>query len=283
MIDINWLAANGTCKKYTAGQKIPVPGGYEMADRVMYILLAGRVDVFRASAAGGTQTAGSLLPGDVFGGREFFTDVDDCVYAAGVDSIVYLITQETFNELSWARPDILFDVFKAAYMPLRKMSASEKTANTKAINDAAASKAADEQAAEDAKAAEEQAAAAQRKRKKRKPRHRKQAKPKKQQRRTSRRRKKLLRRTKLRSKQLMSHPPTMRQKLWLPSQKPKSLCRAEQACTRKGTRAIRASRSWSLQNWCSPRNTTARFAKSNLPIIGYFALSSTSHPQCGMT
>jgi len=104
----------------------------------MYILLTGRVDVYKASAAGGTQTIGSLLPGDVVGGREFFTDAADCDYTAGVDSAVYVITESTFNDLSWARPDILFEVFKSAYMPLKKMTASQKTAQAKTTPEAAA-------------------------------------------------------------------------------------------------------------------------------------------------
>jgi len=102
----------------------------------MYILLTGRVDVFKASAAGGTKSVGSLLPGDVFGGREYFTDVDDCTYSAGIDSVVYVITESSFSDLSWSQPDILFEVFRAAYLPLRKMSASEKTASAKAMQEA---------------------------------------------------------------------------------------------------------------------------------------------------
>jgi len=98
----------------------------------MYILLTGRVDVYRASAAGGTQLVGSILSGDVFGGREYFTDADDCVYTAGIDSVLYVISEESFNDLSWSRPDILFEVLRAAYMPLRKLTASQKTAMTAA-------------------------------------------------------------------------------------------------------------------------------------------------------
>jgi len=94
----------------------------------MYVLLAGRVDVLKKSAAGGTQIVASLLTGDVFGGREYFTDADDCSYLAGMDSAVYVITEESFNDLSWSRPEILFDILKAAYMPLRKMTAASRTA-----------------------------------------------------------------------------------------------------------------------------------------------------------
>jgi len=138
MIDIAWLATTGPCKKFVAGHRIPCPGGPDPAERAMYILLAGRVDVYKASAAGGTQTAGSLLPGDVMGGREFFTEVEDYIYTAGIDSVVYVITESSFNDLSWSRPDILFEVFRGAYMPLRKMTASQKTALTKAATEATA-------------------------------------------------------------------------------------------------------------------------------------------------
>ena len=129
MIDIGWLVEHGPCKKFNAGTNIPCPGGPEPANKAMYILLTGRVDVYRKSAAGGTQLVASLLKGDVFGGREYFTDVDDCTYVAGIDSAVYVITEESFNDLSWSRPEILFDILRAAYLPLRKMTAASRSAH----------------------------------------------------------------------------------------------------------------------------------------------------------
>jgi len=132
MIDIGWLVEHGPCKKFTAGINIPCPGGPEPSQRAMYILLAGRVDVYRRSAAGGTQMVASLIKGDVFGGREYFTNADDCTYVAGIDSAVYVITEESFNDLSWSRPEILFDILRAAYMPLRKMTQQEKAATAAA-------------------------------------------------------------------------------------------------------------------------------------------------------
>ena len=128
MIDISWLVEHGPCRKFTAGAVIPCPGGPKPSQRAMYILLAGRVDVLRKSAAGGTQIVASLLTGDVFGGREYFTDADDCTYIAGIDSAVYVISEESFNDLSWSRPEILFEILKAAYMPMRKMTAASRTA-----------------------------------------------------------------------------------------------------------------------------------------------------------
>jgi len=128
MIDIGWLVEHGPCKKFAAGKNIPCPGGPEPSQRAMYILLAGRVDVYKASAAGGKQIIASLLKGDIFGGREYFTNVSDCTYVAGIDSAVFVITEESFNDLSWSRPEILFDILRAAYMPLRKMTAADRGA-----------------------------------------------------------------------------------------------------------------------------------------------------------
>jgi len=128
MIDIGWLVENGPCKKFTAGMNIPCPGGPDPKQKAMYILLAGRVDVLKKSAAGGTQVFASLLKGDVFGGREYFTGADDCTYVAGIDSAVYVVTEESFNDLSWSRPEILFDILKAAYMPMRRMTAADRGA-----------------------------------------------------------------------------------------------------------------------------------------------------------
>jgi len=141
MIDIGWLVEHGPCKKFKAGANIPCPGGPEPSQRAMYILLAGRVDVLKKSAAGGKSIVASLLKGDVFGGREYFTNADDCTYVAGIDSAVYVITEESFNDLSWSRPEILFDILKAAYLPLRKMTAADRGAQKEETATDAASKA----------------------------------------------------------------------------------------------------------------------------------------------
>ena len=146
MIDIPWLASTGPCKKFTAGQRIPCPGISDNSERAMYVLLTGRVDVFKASAAGGIQSVGSLLPGDIFGGREYFTDTAEFDYTAGVDSVVFLVTESSFNDLSWSRPEILFEVFRGAYMPLRKLTAAEKKASAEAASELASTQKSDEAA-----------------------------------------------------------------------------------------------------------------------------------------
>ena len=159
-MDIGWLIEHGPCIKYKAGVVVPCPGGPAPAQRAMYILLAGRVDVHKKSAAGGTQIVASLLKGDVFGGREYFVDADDCTYIAGVDSAVYIINEESFNDLSWSRPEILFDILKAAYTPMRKMTAASRTAHQeKAAAEAQAKTAAPATAQEKKKAAAPTAAA----------------------------------------------------------------------------------------------------------------------------
>ncbi|MDR2570811.1 MAG: DUF2225 domain-containing protein [Oscillospiraceae bacterium] len=124
MIDINWLAEQGPCKKFVAGANISYTGGTIPPKKAMYILLAGRVDVHGKSTDGSTQIIASLLKGDVFGGREYFTDIDDHDYIAGIDSLVYIINEESFNDLSWSNPEILFEILRAAYMPLKKAAAS---------------------------------------------------------------------------------------------------------------------------------------------------------------
>jgi len=94
----------------------------------MYILLAGQVDVLKKSAAGGTQKVASIIRGDVFGGREYFLNVDDCSYVVSIDAVVFVITGDSFNDLSWSRPDIIFEVLNASYLPPRKPIAVSKTA-----------------------------------------------------------------------------------------------------------------------------------------------------------
>ena len=143
MIDIGWLVEHGPCKKFKTGMTIPCPGGPGPSQKAMYILLAGRVDVLKKSAAGGSQVVASLMKGDVFGGREYFADADDYTYIAGIDSVVYVINEESFNDLSWSRPEILFDILRAAYMPLRKTTAASRTPQQdKAAAPAASAKAA---------------------------------------------------------------------------------------------------------------------------------------------
>jgi len=126
MLDIGWLVEQGPCLKFAAGTGIPCPGGQAASQRAMYILLAGNVDVFKKIASGGTLKVASLLKGDVFGGREFFAGADEFAYIAVTEAVVYVISEESFNDLSWSRPDILFEIMRAAYMPMRTPVAAAK-------------------------------------------------------------------------------------------------------------------------------------------------------------
>jgi len=128
MVDINWLVEQGPCKKFNVGDSIPCPGALDPKQKAMYILLAGQVDVLKKSAAGGTQKVSSIIKGDVFGGREYFLGVDDCTYKVSADAIVFVITEDSFNDLSWSRPDILFEILSASYLPPRKPIAISKMA-----------------------------------------------------------------------------------------------------------------------------------------------------------
>ena len=129
MIDIGWLAQNGPCKIFTAGQTIPCPGGDDYVEKAMYILLVGRVDV--TGAGGKASTSITLFPGEVFGGREYFNEKADSTYTAVIDSVVYVLSENSFNDLSWAQPDILFEVLKAAYVPSGKPTAQVRIAEEK--------------------------------------------------------------------------------------------------------------------------------------------------------
>ncbi|MDR2589679.1 MAG: DUF2225 domain-containing protein [Oscillospiraceae bacterium] len=122
MINIAWLLEQGPCREFSTGELIPCPGGVDLSDRAMYILLAGSVDIVQKNSAGGSIKISSIVKGDVFGGREYFSEADDYTYTATADCVVYILTEETFNDLSWAQPDILFGILRAAYQPPRKPS-----------------------------------------------------------------------------------------------------------------------------------------------------------------
>lgn len=126
MIDVGWLAETGPCKMFKTGQSIPCPGVSDTSERAMYILIVGQVDVYTTGASGSAELAGSVHPGDVFGGHEFFTGITENVYAAVADSVVYVLSESSFNDLSWAQPEILFEVLKAAYIPLKKPDTTQR-------------------------------------------------------------------------------------------------------------------------------------------------------------
>ena len=148
MIDIGWLAQNGPCERFAAGQEVPCPGGAaDGAEKAMYILLVGRVDV---TGAGKKKSPGiSLFPGDVFGGAEYFADNADNVYTAAIDSVVYVINESSFSDLSWSQPDIVLAVMRAAYVPQGQPTVQAKSMQEKA----AAAAQAKAKAAPEAKAA----------------------------------------------------------------------------------------------------------------------------------
>jgi len=131
MIDIGWLAQHGPCEKFSAGQVVPCPGGSDGSERAMYILLVGRIDVTGAGKKKSPDI--SLFPGDVFGGGEYFADIDDYVYTAAINSVVYVINESSFNDLSWSQPDIVLAVLRAAYMPQGQPTVQVKSMQEKAV------------------------------------------------------------------------------------------------------------------------------------------------------
>ena len=127
MIDVKLLLEQGPCKKLNTGDKIPCPG-MESGKKCMYILLSGSIDILKKSAAGGLQKASSLIEGDVFGGREYFSGIDDFTYVVSSNCVVFVLTEDSFNDLSWSHPDILFGILESAYMPARAVAKGQAAA-----------------------------------------------------------------------------------------------------------------------------------------------------------
>jgi len=123
MIDVKLLLEQGPCKKLNTGDKIPCPG-MEDGKKCLYILLSGSIDILKKSAAGGLQKTSSIIEGDVFGGREYFAGVDDFTYVVSSNSVVFILTEDSFNDLSWSHPEILFAILGNAFMPARKPAAA---------------------------------------------------------------------------------------------------------------------------------------------------------------
>ena len=140
MIDVKLLIEQGPCKKFSSGDNITCPGN-ESGQKCMYILLSGSIDILKKSAAGGMQKTSSVIAGDVFGGREYFTGADDFTYIASSNCVVYILTNDTFNDLSWSNPDIIFEILHSAYKPPRAVAkVSSPTAKTQATAAAPSSK-----------------------------------------------------------------------------------------------------------------------------------------------
>ena len=132
MLNLGWLSRTGSCRKYNAGKSITGAGVSGLAAKAVYILISGRVDVYEANTEIGTSPANVVLPGEVFGGREFFTGETEHVYKAAVDSVAYIITEDTFGNIARRNPEILYEILKAAYTPLGKAVEQPKTQHTEA-------------------------------------------------------------------------------------------------------------------------------------------------------
>jgi uncharacterized protein (DUF2225 family) len=125
--------------KFAAGKSIPCPGGTP-SEKGLYIILSGRVDV-TCDTDDGWQSEGSLLPGEAFGGKELFDGETGMVYTAAEDTMVYLISEHSFANLARLKPDVLFEVLRAAYLPPGKAAVPAEEHADKDAPSAAASSA----------------------------------------------------------------------------------------------------------------------------------------------
>ncbi|MCL2079573.1 MAG: DUF2225 domain-containing protein [Oscillospiraceae bacterium] len=135
-MNITWLLEQGPCRDFAAGEEIPCSAGADNGNKAMYILLSGSVEAIDKNASG-TAPGGAFViaPGDVFGGREYFIGACDFTYIASGDVTVYLLTKESFDELSWSHPEVLFEILRSAYsMPvLSKTQAAAKSVPQTAV------------------------------------------------------------------------------------------------------------------------------------------------------
>ena len=115
MLDMEWLVKNGPCKKIAAGEQLSCSGGFGLSEHAMYILISGRVDIYGAMSQGG-EPEESVFPGGMFGGPDFFSETCLSLYVASTDSIVYVLSLDSFNQLAETQPQILFEILKAAYI-----------------------------------------------------------------------------------------------------------------------------------------------------------------------
>ena len=127
-MNIEWLLECGPHKSFAAGEVIPCPTASAGKQKAMYILLSGSVDVFTKIAARELKKSSSLIVGDVFGGQEFFYNVSKNVYRASSDTSVFLLTEESFNDVSFSQPEILLEVLRSAYAPPRPPTPSADVA-----------------------------------------------------------------------------------------------------------------------------------------------------------
>ncbi len=113
MIDIRLLNDASKIRVYKAGQRIaPAPGENEM-----YVLISGRADRFDLGPDNKFAPNGSAFPGQSFGKREYFVGDAQSVFAAGTDSIVFVINEETFLSLAKTKPEVVYGLLRQAYFP----------------------------------------------------------------------------------------------------------------------------------------------------------------------
>ncbi len=115
MLDLKSLSKE-KLHSFQTGQEIKCSGGPE---RAMYILLSGRVGV-----SNGDAPRSHVNPGEAFGGNEFFNG-GKAVYIAEAGSICYAITEASFLNTAQKRPELVYEILKAAYrMPVAEKSAA---------------------------------------------------------------------------------------------------------------------------------------------------------------
>lgn len=111
MVDTALLGNKAMQRQYAAGQRVmPDEGASEL-----YIVVSGRVDLYRISPARKLEKFGAAHPGQPFGQREFFGFESGLVYAAGEDSVVYVISDRQWDAAVKAQPRLPYELLETAY------------------------------------------------------------------------------------------------------------------------------------------------------------------------
>ena len=127
MVNIELLRKDGRCKEIAAGKQVQCID--DISGRMMFILLSGRIEVFKPKGIEYVP-GGWVSPGEAFGGYDFFFPGNESAFVAQEDSIVYEISESSFAEVAQSQPEVLLEILKAAYAPPPRPSKEKPPAKT---------------------------------------------------------------------------------------------------------------------------------------------------------
>jgi uncharacterized protein (DUF2225 family) len=133
-MDVKLLSDPGRQRKYAKGQRImSAPGVKEM-----YIVVEGMADVYQITPDGTLAPGERAVAGDSFGESDFFSGNSQLVFKAIEDTVVFVISRDTFDEIAAARPRIPYGLLQKAYSDAILAVAPHEPAHAEGAQPAAA-------------------------------------------------------------------------------------------------------------------------------------------------